>query len=160
MVIMESSSPKNKRIYDPVRKKWVDQTPEEIIRQLLIKHMIEKLGYPIALIAVEKELAQLPHLRLKHSAQIAKRRADIIVFSKGALLPLLLVECKATPLTPKFAQQVIGYNSFVGAPFVALANEKQVLTGCYDLHSGMYRFEKGLPTMQDLSEPKIDLLSI
>jgi Type I restriction enzyme R protein N terminus (HSDR_N) len=153
---MESSSAKSDRdtIFDPIRKKWVERTPEEVIRQLLLRQMVEKLGYPRSLIAIEKELAQLPHLKLISSKQIPKRRADIIVFARGkeqgSLLPLMLVECKATPLTPKFAQQVIGYNAFVGAPFVTLANKRQVLTGRYDMAAGMYRFEQGLPPFDKL----------
>lgn len=118
---------------------------EEAVRQNLISHMVEKLGYPRSLIAVEKELSQLPSLALMPSAEIPKRRADIIVFAQETLTPLLLIECKATSLTSKCARQVIGYNAFVGATYVALANEKQVLTGYYDPKEGTYRFESGLP---------------
>jgi Type I restriction enzyme R protein N terminus (HSDR_N) len=158
---MGLSNPKNDSLYDPIRKKWVDKTPEEAIRQLLIRHMLEKLGYPPTLIAIEKELSQLPHLKLKSTDQVPRRRADIIVFAKGeekgTLSPLLMIECKAVPLLPKFAQQVIGYNTFIGAPFVALANERQVLTGCYDKVAGMYRFKLGLPRFEEL---KFNLLIV
>ena len=66
------------------RKKWVAKTPEELIRQFLIGQMIEKLDYPKSLIAVEKELSQLPQLAVPITSkdQLPKRRADIIVFSK------------------------------------------------------------------------------
>lgn len=123
---------------------------EEAVRQNLISHMVEKLGYPRSLIAVEKELSLLPSLALIPSAELPKRRADIIVFAEETLRPVLLIECKAIPLTPKDARQVIGYNAFVGAPCVALANQSQVLTGYYDPKEGTYRFEKGLLTFAHL----------
>lgn len=146
---MELSKP-NKEIFDPVRKKWVEATPEEIIRQGLIEKMLGELGYPPALLAVEKELSQLPHLRLVEKKVIPRRRADIIAFARNihpdhVLSPLLMIECKAVPLTPKFAQQVIGYNSVVQAPFLALANGEQVLTGYFDQAAGHYDFASGLP---------------
>lgn len=145
---MESSSAKNEFLYDPIRKKRVGKTKEELIRQRLVQHMIHDLGYPAALIAVEKELSQLPHLKLTPIHQIPKRRADIIVFAKDPgnvdLKPLMMIECKAVPLLPKFANQVIGYNAFVRAPFIALANEEQIMTGCFDKTAGVFRFQKGL----------------
>jgi hypothetical protein len=151
MAIMASLNQKNNSlIYDTVRKKWVAATPEEMIRQWLIRQMVEKLGYPRILIAIEKELSQLPHLKLKPYKEIPKRRADIIVFSPGTLKPLLMIECKAVALTPKFAQQVIGYNTVVGASFLAMANDKHVLTGCFDTQAGMYQFKKGLPDFETL----------
>lgn len=148
--IMESSNHKNE-IFDPIRKKWVEKTPEEQIRQRLIHQMIEKLGYPKSLLAVEKELSKLAKVP---ASEVPKRRADIVVFSKnesGELVPLLMIECKSVPLTPQFAQQVIGYNAFIGAPFIALANDTQILTGFYSQEAGIYRFEKGLPSYLGLT---------
>lgn len=147
---MASLKSKNDKIYDSIRKKWVEPTPEELIRQRLIRYMIDKLGYLPSLIAIEKQLAQLPHLHATPLAKIANRRLDVVVFAKGTLLPLLLIECKAVPLTPAFAQQVIGYNAYVRAPYIALANEKQILTGYYCEEKGVYRFESGLPTFETL----------
>lgn len=137
-------------IYDSIRKKWVAATPEEKIRQHLIRHMIEKLGYPSLWMAIEKELAQLPHIQPKSAMEIAKRRADILVFAPNTQSPLLLIECKATALNPVFIQQVTGYNEVVKAPFVSLANGKQVMTGYYNAELGKYCFENGLPHFADL----------
>jgi hypothetical protein len=150
MATMESSSQRND-LFDPIRKKWVEKNPEEKIRQSLLRQMTEKLGYPVSLIAIEKEIGQLPHTTSVNH-RIPKRRADIVVYAKkaDALHPVLMIECKAVPLTPKFAQQVIGYNSFVKAPFIALANETQVLTGFFDLDNGIYKFEEGLPHFEVL----------
>lgn len=144
MAIMESLS-QNSTFLDPFRKKWIKSRPEELIRQAILKEMVERLGYPPAYIAIEKELKSLPHLQLEEQKLLPKRRLDIVVFAKtSALFPLLLVECKATtPLSIEFASQVIGYNAVVQAPFVAIANEEQVLLGRWE--EGHFRFTEGLP---------------
>lgn len=141
---MASSS---SQIYDPIRKSWVKETPEERVRQKLLRIMVRDLHFPPHLISVEKEIAQLPHLQLTEG--IPKRRLDILAFTKE-LLPLLMIECKAVKLTPAFAQQVVGYNAFVGAPYVCLANEREVLTGFYDEEAGHFRFEPGLKSFPRL----------
>ncbi len=150
MVIMGSSN-SNNRLYDRLRKKWVEKTPEEAIRQHLLQMMVDKLGYPPALICVEKELALLPHLKIQPN--LPKRRADIIVFDKseGTLLPLLMIECKVKALTCAFAQQVIGYNAFVQAPYLAIANEREVLTGHFDQEAGIFTFKKGLVHFESIT---------
>ncbi len=104
-------------------------TPEEIVRQNLIHDMTQKLGYPRELIGVEREISQLPHLNGK---TIPKRRFDIVCFTgkihkEFPLYPLLLVECKAIPLSEKALSQVLGYNYYVGAYFVAIANSQGVI---------------------------------
>lgn len=154
METMESSKPKSE-LFDPLRKKWVERTPEEVIRQSLIKDMVERLAYPAPMVAVERELSTLPHLAYENSKNIPKRRADIIVFSKKIhpdheFFPLLLIECKAVPLNEKFVGQVIGYNAFVKAPFICLANGMHILTGYFDQSQQGYRFESGLPEYNQL----------
>lgn len=119
-----------------VRKIAVAALPEELVRQALLHRMIEQLGYPPALLAVEKELSQLPHLAL-HQTKLPKRRADILCFAKGIhsiydLYPLLLIECKAIPLNAKVMTQVMGYNHFVDARFICVANQQEIKMGWYD----------------------------
>jgi len=121
-----SKSNETERLYDLVRKRWIKKTPEEVVRQTLLQLMIKKLGFPLALIAVEKELNQIPHL-LRNRAALPDRRVDIICFAKGIhprfpLFPLLLVECKEDRITQAAIEQVVGYNMFVEAPFIALAD--------------------------------------
>src|SRR3990167_4122115 len=104
--------------------------------------MKDELGFPAELICVERSLSSLPHL----AGQIVPdRRFDIICFKKHGevILPLLIVECKAVLLTKKAAMQVIGYNHFAKAPFIALANQKSVYTG-YKCKDSGYHFEEGL----------------
>lgn len=89
--------------------------------------MIGQLGYPRELLVVEKKLSSLPHLQLK--GDLPNRRADLLCFGKNihpdyALFPLLLIECKEGPVERQAEEQALGYNHYVQAPYVALANEK------------------------------------
>lgn len=142
-------------IYCSVRKKWVLSTPEERVRQQLIHNMVA-VGYPLSTLAVEKELRQMPHLALREHSQFPDRRADIICFSKNihaqhALYPLVLVECKATKtLSLPVIQQAIGYNHFIGAYYIVIANDRQVKTGSYNPLQRQYVFSDRLQPYQVL----------
>jgi len=127
-------------LHDPIRKSWVEATPEEQVRQHLIQQLI-KLGYPPALMVVEKALSELPHL--KGRSDVPLRRIDVLCYAKrDSLHPLLLVECKAEPLSKKAERQLIGYNAFVGAPYIALVNGQEARFGV--LEGGEWQFRSGL----------------
>lgn len=134
-------------LFCPIRNSWVAAQPEEKVRQELLQRMLGPFGYPKALIAVEKELSQLVQ-----TGFFPKRRADILCFGniQGQLLPLLLIECKAIPLTDKVVNQVVGYNSHVKARYIAVANQTAVKTGWYDPLKRRYVFVERLPLYEEL----------
>ena len=110
--------------------------------------MVEELGYPKALLSVEKGLDSMPHLP---PGNYPTRRFDLVCFCKGVisdhpLYPLLVIECKSVPLKPEFRKQVIGYNYYLGAPFVALVNDEVIEFAA----RGHYEFRSGLPKYEDL----------
>ena len=115
-----------REVFDPLRMNWVRATPEEVVRQTWIQRMIKELHYPRELLAVEKELNALPHLA--HEASLPLRRIDLLSFMKSAdgIKPLLLIECKESELTQEAMDQVISYNHYVKAPFVAIVNPTQI----------------------------------
>jgi hypothetical protein len=111
-------------VVDRLRGKEVAATPEELVRQRLLAVMIHQLGFPKELIAIEKQLSELPHLQ--RVASLPDRRADIICFAKNIhsgypLYPLLLIECKEGEAGGEAIAQAMGYNHFVQAPYVAVA---------------------------------------
>ena len=60
------------------------------------------------------------------------RRIDILCYAKNIgseddLYPLLMIECKAIKLTEKALEQVAGYNHYVGAYFMGIANEEEFI---------------------------------
>lgn len=121
--------------------------PEEKIRQSLLVFMQEELLYPKELISIERGLSAFPHLKGK---KLPNRRFDIAVFGTKEFLPLLIVECKAIPINQKAFDQVIGYNHLVNAPFLALANGKEIITLIKE--GSAYRKVSGLPPFKMLLE--------
>lgn len=137
-------------LFDPFRGLWVKASGEERIRQALLRKMVEELGYPKGLIAVEKSLKEI----VARSCSL-KRRVDIVCFAKAPddpsqLFPLLLVECKESSLGRRAMEQVIGYNCFVQAPFVAVASREECLLGVWDRVTKKYAFCPGLPSYSRL----------
>lgn len=125
-------------VFDPVRNLWVAATPEEIVRQLWIKKMVEELGYPKELIAVEKQVVGL------------NRRLDLLCYSKKKddLKPLLLIECKAGEIGDEALSQAVGYNSAIGAPYVAVVNQNEIIFQ-YNLNCQLCKITK-LPLYKEL----------
>jgi hypothetical protein len=156
MAIMGSSKRSKGRVFDPIRNDFVAATAEELVRQALLQQMVGSLGFPKHLIAVEKDLRSLPHLAGEALA-LPERRADIICFAKDIhpqypLYPLLLVECKDSVLNSQATEQLLGYNTYVKAYFVALASRTEVRLGYFDGQAGSYQFISFLPTYSQLMD--------
>jgi len=100
-------------IWDPIRQQNLVLTPEEHVRQCLIRFLREERGFPRALFSIEKGLTYSER----------KKRYDLLVYDREAQ-PLLAMECKAPdiPLDEKAARQLAVYNSKIGAPFLLLTN--------------------------------------
>jgi Type I restriction enzyme R protein N terminus (HSDR_N) len=142
------------QLYCKIRKEWVAATPEEKVRQQVIEVMVGKLDYSAGGVVLEKSLRQMPHLAL-YSGKLPNRRADIVFFAKDvhpsfALYPALLIECKSVALSRKVFNQVLGYNHYLKAYFVAVANHEKIQTGWYDPAIKQYRFIDGLPSFSQL----------
>lgn len=142
-----------KYLFDSIRNKKLLLKPEEIVRQDLLKRMVSQLNYPKSLISIEVDLATLSHLR--DGEKLPKRRADIICFGKNIfpshdLYPLLIIECKACTLSSKAIDQVIGYNHFVKAFFIAVANSSEIRVFWYNNKDGRYDSVNFLPSYDHL----------
>ena len=121
------------QIFCAWRHRWVRLTPEEWVRQQLLHRMVEQLGYPASLIAVEVAF-HLPSLQGGDGGRLI--RCDAVVYGnlslpsgegRGGASPLLLIECKAetVPLTQKTLDQAITYNRKLNVPFLLLHNGPQ-----------------------------------
>lgn len=116
---------KNVLIFDLIRKKYLVLQPEELVRQLLVLHLIE-IGYPIEKIQVEKGL-KINGLR---------RRFDIVVYDKN-FLPYLLIECKShtVPISQDTFDQIANYNIELRAPYLLVSNGVQTFCCGLDFES-------------------------
>jgi hypothetical protein len=102
-----------KRIFDPVRRKHLVLTPEELLRQLVLQDLMQRKGISRSRIKVEHGL--------NFNGRI--HRCDILVFDQEAR-PNLLIECKSpkVPLTQKTFEQSARYNMVLQVPFMAITN--------------------------------------
>jgi hypothetical protein len=117
-------------VYDPVRRKKIIVTPEEVVRQMVLCYLLEVCGYPLHRIRVEVGIV----------VNGRRRRCDIVVFDQ-AISPWLIVECKSPklPLTQAAFEQAAAYNLNWKAPFLAITNG-QATFSCA-LHHAEQRFE-------------------
>jgi hypothetical protein len=105
-------------VFDPVRKRHVAATPEEAVRQSVLRYLMDVIRVPANLIGVEYSLAALEPGNF--------RRADIVVWKpgEGQLAPWLLVECKEprVKITDATAFQAADYLKRIPCRFVMLSN--------------------------------------
>ena len=101
------------QMFDIIRKKFIDVTPEEWVRQHIVHYLIDHKQVPASMLSIEKQLI----------LNNTKRRTDIVVFNSD-LKPLLIIECKApgVALTQSTINQVLRYNLELNVPFIVLSN--------------------------------------
>ena len=89
-------------IFDEFRKRWIQITPEEWVRQNFLQWLVQTKGIPASLIAVEKEI-NVGELR---------KRCDIVVYKSSN--PWMIVECKEmeVKLDEAVIKQILNYNIF------------------------------------------------
>jgi hypothetical protein len=126
-------------LFDPVRKRHVAATPEEKVRQAVIRYLIDSVKVPPNLMGVEFSLSVLEPGNL--------RRVDIAVWQPGAgrLSPWLLVECKepGSRIDDEVAWQAAGYLKHVPCRYVMLTNGRD--TRVLERSGTGYRLAPGLP---------------
>ena len=100
-------------IFCMIRKKWLQLTPEEWVRQNFLLYLTEVLKYPSSLIAVEKQFA----------ISDVKKRFDIVVYN-NLMDPIIIVECKEmnTPISKSTFQQVLQYYTVIQSRFIIVTN--------------------------------------
>lgn len=126
-------------IFDIIRKKYVQLTPEEWVRQNFIYYLINFLDYPKSLIKVESGLRYNRLLK----------RSDILVFNRD-VEPLLLVECKSSDLkiTQDVVDQAAVYNRSLNARYLLVTNGIQHL--CWKISDDGNQLLEEIPRYDDL----------
>ncbi len=101
------------RIYDPLRRKSVADTPEERVRQWFIGELSATFGVPLHLMMSEAPL----------KGGTRQFRADVVVYDRSGA-PVAVVECKRpdVALTPEVARQAMRYDSLLGVNWIILTN--------------------------------------
>jgi hypothetical protein len=130
-------SKENKRlIFDEIRKKFFILTPEEWVRQHVVRYLVLDKNYPVSHLSVEKQL------KLNETV----KRYDILVYNRDGEIELI-VECKAPSI--KISQdtfdQIARYNFVLRAKLLMVTNGLEHYYCKMDFESEKYEFIKELP---------------
>lgn len=133
--------------FDPIRKKSIQMTPEEEVRQKTISFLIKQMHVPKQMIRTEESL--------RHYQCESKRRADIIVEGfrekSNECIPLAVVECKAQSvslLNEYITWQAMDYADMLGCDYVFLTNGYNMRVAKWD--GKLYQWLADIPTYEDL----------
>ncbi|SFA93492.1 Type I restriction enzyme R protein N terminus (HSDR_N) [Flavobacterium swingsii] len=126
-------------IFDEIRKKFVILTPEEWVRQNVVRFLLEEKKYPKSYINVEK-LIKINDL---------SKRYDIVVFQPNGKI-FLLIECKApeVPISQNTFDQIARYNMVLEAEYLMVTNGLNHYFCQMDFENEKYLFLKELPEFQ------------
>ena len=100
-------------IFDLIRKKYIELTSEEWVRQNCIRFLIEEKKISRFSIAIEKEI----------EFNGLKKRFDIVSYSREGNINLL-VECKAPniEINQKTFDQILIYNKILKSKYLMVTN--------------------------------------
>lgn len=128
-------------IFDPVRRKYVVLTPEEKVRQMLIRHLVVNCNMPMGLMAVEY-LVKVNNM---------PKRCDIAVFGKDGS-PLVIVECKAesVKIDQSVLDQALRYFSGMPAKYIILSNSRQ--TFCFSVSGNGVTALGSIPDYNEIAD--------
>ena len=123
-------------IFDEIRKKFVVITPEEWVRQHVIKFLLQEKKYPKSYINVEKNI----------KINVLTKRYDVVVFNPDGSI-FLLVECKApeVSITQNVFDQIARYNLKLNAQHLMVTNGLNNYFCQMDFLNEKYIFLKELP---------------
>ncbi|MDQ6905028.1 MAG: type I restriction enzyme HsdR N-terminal domain-containing protein [Bacteroidota bacterium] len=118
-------------VFDVIRKKWLQLSPEEWVRQNMIQFLIAN-NYPATLMAIEKEIKLNELLK----------RCDIVIYDRDTK-PFMIIECKEmnVTLSEKTLSQILRYHITVPAKYLIITN------GSYS-----YGFEKEQGQFHEINE--------
>jgi hypothetical protein len=123
-------------IFDPYRKRYVTLTPEEWVRQNFLNYLVRSLGYPAALIGIEKEI-YLGEL---------KKRYDIVVYGRD-MQPWMIVECKemSVPLSTLTLEQIVRYHMVLPAVYLVITNGVHTYCCMHEVSTQQWSMLEQLP---------------
>ena len=129
------------RIYDEIRKKYVALTPEEWVRQHIIRFLCEFKNYPPPLMAVETSVI----------INGLKQRADLVVYNRKGT-PEMIVECKApsVQITNQVFDQAARYNMTLNVSYLVISNGMNHFCAKLNYANNTYSFLKNIPDFNEL----------
>jgi hypothetical protein len=136
-------------LFSHIRRRWLEETPEEIVRQKMVCTLVNDYGY-----SLEQMDEEVPVT----GPGSAQARADIIIWRtredrQGEQSPLAVVECKGgnPSLTRADCEQAENYARLSGAGFLMACNARE--RRCWRvLHDKMPKNLEAVPDIPKASE--------
>ena len=128
-------------VFDVLRRKYVNLTPEEWVRQHFIHYLTEHKGYPTSLLANEVKL------RLGQKSL----RCDSVLYD-NMLQPRMIIEYKAPTIqiTQKTFNQIFAYNILMHVDYLVVSNGMSHYCCRMDYEGGKYTFLNDIPDYKQL----------
>ena len=126
-----------RRVYDPLRARYVALTPEEWVRQHFVANLITNLGYPGALLANEVAI----------TLNGTSRRCDTVLYDRQGLRPRMIIEYKAPHIriTQDTFNQIARYNIVLRTPWLIVSNGLEHYCCHIDPETSTTRFVRNIP---------------
>lgn len=130
----------NIKVYDILRKKYINLTPEEWVRQNFVNWLIQDKDYPSSLISNEIEI----------NLNDTKKRCDTVIFGR-LCEPLMIVEYKAPDIeiSQNTFDQIVRYNMRLMAKYLIVTNGIKTYCCVMDYRQESYHFIPVIPDYQE-----------
>lgn len=123
-------------VWDPVRKKYVLLTPEELVRQLLIQFFLIEKKSRLTALSVERQIQVFGQ----------RRRYDLMIHDRMGK-PKVLVEVKApeVAITQQTLDQIARYNLALAVSWLIVSNGIQTFCMQLEQTNGSIQFLEVIP---------------
>lgn len=130
------------QIFDILRKRFVELTPEEWVRQHFIHYLTEHKNYPAALMGSEISL----------NINGMARRCDCVLFGPDNL-PRMILEFKSPSVRISQAvfSQICAYNQAMHVRYLIISNGLRHFCCLVDYEHRKYDFLPEIPCYEELS---------
>ena len=130
-------------IFDEFRNKFVVLTPEEWVRQNLLKYLNIEKNIPKGLMAIEKGL----------TVNRLKKRTDIVIYNRKGN-PSMIVECKAPKIkiSQDTFEQIARYNMTLKVDYLLVSNGLKHYCCIINFEKQWYTFIETIPDFGQLND--------
>lgn len=129
-------------VWDIFRRKKLQLTPEEWVRQHILHYLIDHKNFPVNLLAAEYGI------RVNQMT----RRCDGVVFDRQGK-PVMIIECKApeVKINEQTLHQIAQYNFTLKVNWLVLSNGLETVTAFINSETKSVEYLKEIPFFDDLT---------
>lgn len=134
-----------RQIFDSIRRRFIALTPEEWVRQHIVRLLIDNFGVPAGLIGVEKSV----------KVGVLSHRCDVVVHDReGKALLIVEVKAPSVPINQAVIDQASRYNLTLEVEYLLLSNGlDHLVLRLNPLRNGYFVLDK-MPSFNELIEKR------